>query len=154
MHYIGSYLCIQKNRLEERLDYQWELEDAALDFLVPKLILQPLVENAVIHGIEPLKRGGMIVMKAWMEAKTLLIRVADNGKGMNQQELEALEEKIAGRRDSGNIGMRNIQRRIELTFGQERAMEIQSTQGKGTVITLRMTAIRQEGEERSGDRNY
>lgn len=154
VRYIESYLCIQKNRLEERLDYRWELEEEALDFLVPKLILQPLVENAVIHGIEPLKEGGMIVMKAWMEAETLLIRVADNGKGMNQQELEALEEKIAGRRDSRNIGMRNIQRRIELTFGQERAMEIQSTQDKGTVITLRMTAIRQEGEERSGDRNY
>lgn len=154
VHYIESYLCIQKNRLEERLDYRWELEEEALDFLVPKLILQPIVENAVLHGIEPLKKGGMILINAWREEDTLLVRVTDNGKGMDQQELEVLEEKIAGKKVCENIGMRNIQRRIELTFGQEQAMEIQSIQGEGTIITLRMKAILREGEERSGDSNH
>lgn len=154
VRYIESYLCIQKNRLEERLNYQWELEEEALDFLVPKLILQPIVENAVLHGIEPLKKGGMIVIKSWVEEEILLVQVADNGKGMDQQELKALKEKIAGKGDGGNIGMRNIHRRIELTFGQEQAMEIQSVPGEGTAITLRMSAIREEGEERIGDRDH
>lgn len=147
VRYIESYLYIQKNRLEERLDYQWELEEEALGFLVPKLILQPIIENAVIHGIEPIKKGGKIIIKAWMEQDTLLVRVRDNGKGMDREELRALEEKIAGRSDSENIGIKNIRRRIELTFGQEHAMEIESTRGEGTAITLRMSAIRQEGEE-------
>lgn len=154
VHYIESYLCIQKNRLEERLDYRWQLEEEALEFFVPKLILQPIVENAVLHGIEPLKKGGMIIINAWVEDDTLFVRVTDNGKGMDQRELEALEENIAGKKECGNIGMRNIQRRIELTFEQEQAMEIQSIQGEGTSITLRMKAIRQEGEERSGDSDH
>lgn len=154
VRYIESYLCIQKNRLEERLNYQWELEEETLDFLVPKLILQPIVENAVLHGIEPLKKGGMIIIKSWVEEKILLVQVKDNGKGMDQQELKALKEKIAGKGDGGNIGMRNIHRRIELTFGQEQALEIQSVPDEGTAITLRMTAIREEGEERSGDSDH
>lgn len=141
--YIESYLFIQKNRLEERLSYQWELDEDALDILVPKLIMQPIVENAVIHGIEPLKQGGMILMKAWVEGETLMLRVTDNGRGMNREELEALREKITGKDEIENIGMRNIQKRIELTFGQEQAMEIQSIQGEGTTITLRMKACRE-----------
>lgn len=141
--YIESYLFIQKNRLEERLNYQWELDEDALDVLVPKLIMQPIVENAVIHGIEPLKQGGMILMKAWVEGETLMLRVTDNGRGMNQEELEALREKITGKDEIENIGMRNIQKRIELTFGQEQAMEIQSIQGEGTTITLRMKVCRE-----------
>ena len=143
VRYIESYLFIQKNRLEERLNYQWELDEEALDVLVPKLIMQPLVENAVIHGIEPLKRGGMLLMKAWVEEETLLIRVTDNGEGMNQEELEALREKLSRKDEIENIGMRNIQRRIELTFGLEQAMEIQSVKGEGTTITIRMDVCRE-----------
>ncbi len=140
--YIESYLFIQKNRLEDRLNYQWELAEDTLDVLVPRLIMQPIVENAVIHGIEPLKKGGVILMKAWIEKEMLLIRVTDNGRGMNQEELEALREKISGTDEIENIGMRNIQRRMELTYGQEQAMEIQSVQGEGTTITLRMKVCR------------
>ncbi len=140
--YIESYLFIQKNRLEDRLNYQWELAEDTLDVLVPRLIMQPIVENAVIHGIEPLKKGGVILMKAWIEKEMLLIRVTDNGRGMNQEELEALREKISGTDEIENIGMRNIQRRMELTYGQEQAMEIESVQGEGTTITLRMKVCR------------
>ena len=140
--YIESYLFIQKNRLEDRLNYQWELAEDTLDVLVPRLIMQPIVENAVIHGIEPLKKGGVILMKAWIEKEMLLIRVTDNGRGMNQEELEVLREKISGTDEIENIGMRNIQRRMELTYGQEQAMEIQSVQGEGTTITLRMKVCR------------
>ena len=72
----------------------------------------------------------------------LLIRVTDNGRGMNQEELEALREKISGTDEIENIGMRNIQRRMELTYGQEQAMEIESVQGEGATITLRMKVCR------------
>ncbi len=154
MHYIESYLCIQKNRLEERLNYRWEVDEDALDFSVPRLILQPIVENAVIHGIEPLKEGGTITVKAWMEGETLLLQITDNGKGMTQAELEELKKKIAGKNDTGNIGMRNIRRRIELTYGEKQAMEIRSNQGEGTAVTLRMTEDRREGEGEHGDRNH
>lgn len=154
MHYIESYLCIQKNRLEERLNYRWEVDEDALDFSVPRLILQPIVENAVIHGIEPLKEGGTITVKAWMEGETLLLQITDNGKGMTQAELEELKKKIAGKNDTGNIGMRNIRRRIELTYGEKQAMEIRSNQGEGTAVTLRMTEDRREGEGEHGDRDH
>lgn len=82
-------------------------------------------------------------MKAWVEEETLLIRVTDNGEGMNQEELEALREKLSRKDEIENIGMRNIQRRIELTFGLEQAMEIQSVKGEGTTITIRMDVCRE-----------
>lgn len=162
VRYIESYLCIQKNRLEDRLKYQLEFEEETLDFLVPKLILQPIIENAIMHGIEPMKKDGRILVEASMEdsvedtlrEKTLVVRISDNGKGMNEEELEALEEKIAGENNGANIGMRNIRRRIELTYGQEHAMEIQTVPGKGTTVILRMTAKQQEGEMQNGNSNY
>ncbi len=154
VRYIKSYLCIQKNRLEERLDSEWELQEEALDVLVPKLILQPIVENAVIHGIEPFKQGGRIVIKAWMQQSALFVAIIDNGAGMTQEELEILKENAAGKRETKQIGMRNIQRRIELTFGRKQAVEIRSAPGEGTAVTLRMAAVFKEGEGTSGDRDY
>lgn len=145
MRYIESYLCIQKNRLEERLNYRWEVDEDALDFSVPRLILQPIVENAVIHGIEPLKEGGTITVKAWMEGETLILQITDNGKGMTREELAELKKKIDGKNDTGSIGMRNIRRRIELTYGEKKAIEIRSNQDGGTAVTLRMTEDRREG---------
>lgn len=105
LHYIQSYLCIQKNRLEERLSVQMKIEEDAMDCQVPKLILQPIVENAIRHGIEQMKEGGEICISAALEneddstgaacdQKCLIIRVRDNGPGMTQEELEICRKQI------------------------------------------------------------
>lgn len=99
----------------------------------------------MIHGIEPLKEGGTITVKAWMEGETLILQITDNGKGMTREELAELKKKIDGKNDTGSIGMRNIRRRIELTYGEKKAIEIRSNQDGGTAVTLRMTEDRREG---------
>lgn len=110
LHYIQSYLRIQKNRLEERLSVRMKIEEDVMSCQVPKLILQPIVENAIRHGIEQMKEGGQICISAALESadleneedaaksaeneKYLFIRVCDNGPGMTEEELKRCREQI------------------------------------------------------------
>lgn len=139
IHYIESYLCIQKNRLEERLTAVLEIQEEARACMVPKLILQPIVENAILHGAEPKKEGGEIRITARIEAGCLVIIVTDHGEGMDQEALERCRQAVA-EPDSGtdSIGMRNVHRRIRLHFGEGYGMTIESRLFEGTSVTLRM----------------
>lgn len=134
--YVLSYLRIQKNRLEERLDYKIELQDSVKGFQIPKLILQPLVENAITHGIEPSNNGGTVQIKAVEMQEFISIIVEDDGKGMDEDELNRL--KSAQDADEGytTIGVRNVDRRIRLHYGDEYRLKIESTYGIGTRITI------------------
>ncbi len=155
IQYTKSYLCIQKNRLEERLDYQLEIAEDTLKCKVPKLLLQPIVENAVLHGIEPKKDGGMVVIISCMEGDMLVVSVKDNGVGMAAEALEKIRDNVESSADEeGHIGMKNIRRRLELCYGPDSFMRIESIPQKGTTITLGMPQTnRKEGAE-DGYRDY
>lgn len=149
IRYTKSYLCIQKNRLEERLDYQLEIAEDTLKCKVPKLLLQPIVENAVLHGIEPKKDGGMVVVISYMEEDRLMVSVKDNGAGMAPEVLEKIRDRVESSEDEeGHIGMKNIRRRLELCYGPDSFMRIESIPQKGTTVTLGMPQKnRKEGAE-------
>ena len=134
--YVLSYLRIQKNRLEERLNYEIQLEDSIKSFHVPKLILQPLVENAITHGIEPCNKGGTVRISARETQEFILIVVEDDGKGMDEDEQNKL--KMIQNLDESytSIGVRNVDRRIRLHFGDKYRLKIESTYGVGTKITI------------------
>jgi two-component system sensor histidine kinase YesM len=134
--YILSYLRIQKNRLEDRLDYNIELQESIKNYQVPKLILQPLVENAIKHGIEPCKKGGTVGIKAVETQEYISIIVEDNGNGMTEDKLNKLLSSSNGDESYTNIGVRNVDRRIRLHFGDEYKLRIESTLGIGTKITI------------------
>ena len=148
VQYIESYLCIQKNRLEDRLCTSMEIQKETRACMVPKLILQPMVENAILHGIEPMKDGGRVRITAGLEQQNLLITIEDNGPGMAPEELEQCRAAVyseSGATDS--IGMRNVHRRLCLHFGKEYGLAIESRHQEGTIVTLRMPGTRLSAEQ-------
>lgn len=139
IHYIESYLCIQKNRLEERLTASIEIQEEARACMVPKLILQPIVENAILHGAEPMKHGGEIRITARMEEGSLMVRVEDDGRGMDEETLKQCRAAVmSGDAGTDSIGMRNVHRRIRLHFGEAYGMVIESRLHEGTAVILKM----------------
>ena len=113
------------------------------------MILQPLVENAIIHGVEVLDRDGRLVVESELSSGDLLLRVRDNGGGMEPEKLERMRRKLSGAQLSkdkdivgyrAGIGVVNVNNRIRLTYGEEYGVTIDSSPGQGTVVTLRMRA--------------
>lgn len=154
--YVLCYLKIQKNRLEERLEYSVETEESLEAERVPKLILQPIVENAITHGIEPRNRKGRIRIILKDLGDEMLISVEDNGIGMTQKQLNHLREEVPDIEKEGHtgIGVRNVDRRIRLHYGEAYGIFIESTYGEGTIVSLRIPKDHEavtEGEGKKGE---
>lgn len=155
IEHVSSYLAIQKMRYRDILDYRIEVTEAVLDSTILKLTLQPLVENALYHGIKSKRNGGTIVVqvKPAGEDKVLLV-VQDDGVGFTPYKLAQLQETLAQDiddtiylEDSG-FGLRNVHKRIQLYYGKEYGLYIQSYYRGGTQVSVtiprRHTPIQQE----------
>ena len=138
---IRHYLFIQKKRFGGRFETKIELESPELsNFYMPKLTIQPLVENAITHGLEKLRSGGMVIISISATERDLIVRVSDNGVGMTEQRLQALNDSLNGKaqqageqRSRGNgIAMVNIQARIRALFGDGYGLHFRSAEGVGT----------------------
>ena len=137
-----SYLHLQKLRHDD-LTYEIHAEGINLSYLLPALTIQPLVENALIHGCEAKSGQIVISIRLTTRGEYLSVSVQDNGVGMEPEALSALQAKLAccddpglERNDAGNVGLVNIQRRIHLKFGSQYGMQIISEAGCGTTVTL------------------
>lgn len=137
MDYVKYYLALQKARFEG-LRYSLDIEDnSLLTCLVPKLTLQPVVENSFVHGIEKSGRDGDIRVSVWEEENALMLRVQDNGVGFDISRWETAKPSgdDSVERRSG-VALRNIQRRIELLYGEGYGLSVESTVGQGTTVTI------------------
>ena len=140
---IESYLYIQKVRYADILNYEIEAEPEALGCRIQKLSLQPIVENALYHGLEKKRGGGTIRVRAWVEEGDLVVRVSDDGSGMTAEQADALRRELRGglhQVSEGGFGLPNIQKRIQLAYGPEYGIELWSEPGCGTQVTLRIPA--------------
>ena len=139
---VNSYLEIQQFRHEERLTYEVISEPEVGHVQVPPLIIQPLVENAVIHGLERQEAGGTVCVKAWREGDEVIIMVEDNGLGIAPDRLESIIASFEEREedDGHRIGIRNVHLRLQLAYGAEYGLVIDSELGKGTQIRFRVPA--------------
>jgi len=137
---IESYLTIQKMRYKDKLSYQTDIPRELLTLMTPKLILQPIVENAVYHGIKLQADGGEIRIGARREADMLVFTVEDSGVGMTPQQLE----NIFVRDDSNDrgIGVSNVNNRIKLLFGEQYGLRYASSPGRGTKVALCLPIIK------------
>lgn len=134
---IGDYLKIQKNRFEDQLEFTLTLDPAIETFPVPKLILQPLVENAIIHSWPGQDRIKRVVVSATRIDDLVYVRVQDNGQGMTAEALERYRHLLINDPTSnGNIGVRNVARRLQLHFNGRCAFEVDSEKAKGTTLTM------------------
>ncbi len=135
---VRSYLEIQKFRYEERLKYELDVDSLANEIRIPPLIIQPLVENAVVHGVEDKEDGVMVNIDIQFKGEILVIRVRDNGLGMTPERLEEVKSWISSpdEPEKNRIGLRNVHQRLILSYGEEHGLKISSEYGTGTEFTF------------------
>jgi len=145
---IKNYMMIQSYRFNNRfsLDIIIEEDDEkAYDYLIPRLILQPVVENSIYHGLEVLPEGGKVVIEVTLTENILILTVSDNGKGMDPKTLSELNARIRSAKmetgeDGTGIALPNIHKRIQLLFGEEYGVNIYSTLNQGTDVEIVLPA--------------
>lgn len=144
MDHVKSYLTIQKMRYNEKLQYALDMDPQTADCLLPKLVLQPLVENAIYHGIKVKQAGGTVRVESLLEEDRLLITVEDDGVGMSQEQIARIFEKKQSDAESTKIGVYNVNERLQYYFGSEASMRYYSTPGKRTMVMLVLPIVREK----------
>ena len=148
---IHNYLLLQKNRIEDKLNYTLLSNPEFENYPIPKLILQPLIENSIIHGIIPCDHPGTIRVATDAVTNGLMITIEDNGIGMDEEELKHFMELCYNEDSNQNIGVQNVMKRLFLFYGKDVEINVNSKKGKGTCIQL----ILPEREDREiEDRNH
>lgn len=146
--HIESYLAIQKFRYRDILSYDIDFDKEILDNTILKLTLQPIVENALYHGIKNKRGMGHINIVGKMKGEDIEFVVSDDGIGMTEDEVRRLKGIISGAiqdgRDDGGFGLFNVNQRLELNYGEEYGLNIESTYNVGTSIAVRIPVVKKQ----------
>ena len=141
--HIRSYLKIQKIRYEDILDYSIQIEPGIKDHIVLKMLLQPLVENALYHGIKNKRGGGCIIIRGYEDRDNLIFEVEDNGSGMDPETLEKVRKKLSGTFEGeqadlkkGGFGLNNVAQRLRMYYGDQAEILVESEKGIGTCFKI------------------
>lgn len=141
--HIESYLKIQQFRYQDIMSYEIDMEENMGEFMIPKLTLQPLVENALYHGLKNKRGGGMIKITGRLDGENMIFTVTDDGKGMTKEVLEKLQESIGkekGDKSIDGFGIGNVNRRIRYYYGERYGVTLESVENDGTKATVTMAA--------------
>lgn len=141
VEHIGNYIRIQQHRFINRLTWEKDLTDDVTKALIPKLLIQPLIENAVIHGLAKTRRGGLITLRAFKKESDLVVEVVDNGTGISAMKIREIQERLENpsldlEEEEGGVGLVNVMQRIQLMYGYSYGLEIDSQEGEGTIMRL------------------
>ena len=162
--YIHNYLALINLRFDYEIYLSLNIPENIMIQEIPKMSLQPIVENSIYHGIEQMAKDTNIYIKGFQEGEDCIIEITDAGKGMSEEEVRRLYQKISGEIDSaggsGNgIGLKNVQDRIRISFGSEYGLEFSSKPGMYTKVRVRVpmnkvsnNVLREGNYENSGDR--
>jgi two-component system sensor histidine kinase YesM len=148
MVFLGSYAITQEYRMMGRFRIQYQIEPEIEECLMPCFILQPIVENALIHGIEPADRPGLVVIKGYAQDSMLHFSVTDNGVGMSPEKIDRLmrgPDTEARRRMTG-IGISNVQNRLQLMYGPPFGLTITSVENVFTTVEI-VIPLRKAGDD-------
>ncbi len=133
LSFTDDYLDIEVVRFgKEKLRVEKDIDPATLDILVPSILLQPLIENSIKHGLEPRIHGGTVTLRSRLNGDRICIEVADDGVGMVAQPASAL------RRSGNGIGMKNVRERLEVLYGLNARFNVISNPGRGTTISIEL----------------
>jgi two-component system sensor histidine kinase YesM len=151
IEFTRNYISIMNYRFGGSIEFTFDIQMETAGFETPRFILQPLVENAITHGLTE-NKAGRISIKVAEEDQDICLTVEDNGVGVDPESLALIRESIAKdetdlHHSSQNIGLRNVSRRILLHFGKESRMEIESETGRGTSITIHIPKIAMPHED-------
>ena len=145
MEYINKYLNIQRCRFGERFHCEIEMDPACGSCLVPKLLIQPLIENSIKYGFRK-KMEICIRIEGHIERGILCIRVSDDGLGMDEAEAQTLQKRLLTFDNSArSIGLRNLSRRLYLKYGDRSGLQIRNTPGVGFAVDVRIEQAAQPG---------
>lgn len=151
--HISSYLQIQEMRYRDILEYDIQLDQVIYKYQILKLTLQPVVENALYHGIKYKRAKGCIHIHGEKEGDIIRLTVRDDGVGMDEDELEQLRQQIEKpcQETEKGFGLANVNERIHMYFGPEYGMKIQSQKGKGTTVEIVIPALLEAPVEKTGN---
>lgn len=138
---IKNYLILQRYRYIDVLDYRIDVEDAAKLYMIPKLLIQPIVENAIYHGIKPkLSKRSILQIQVSMRDGDICITIYDNGVGMSQEKLKEIQKRVDSDVRKPSFGIYSVQKRIQLIYGKQYGLKVESKENEYTKVTLRIGA--------------
>ncbi len=149
IEHAKNYLQIQKVRYKDQFSIELDIDPEIMNYSTIKLIIQPLLENAIYYGVESMRDEGIISIRGYEEEGDIYIEVSDNGMGIpfEEQSLLLTDNNRARKRGSG-IGLMNVQQRIQLYFGKEYGLQIQSVLDEGTTIIIHLPKVEyKEGKQ-------
>ena len=156
LKYVKIYLEIQKIRFKDKFNYSLYIDPKVNcgEFKILPLLLQPVVENAMVHGLEEKESGGMIRIEVKAASQKLLIVISDNGCGMTEKQQEKIVKQLRGKIEitGDKIGLCNVQKRIQMFYGNSYGIELSSRPGKGTKTTITLPMFGKETVDDSIDR--
>jgi two-component system sensor histidine kinase YesM len=152
LEHVKLYTDIQNRRFENKIILDIQVEDRILGYNVPKIILQPIVENSILHGIlEKDDKAGRITITGALQQDTIILKVSDDGVGMDE---EAINDILNAKTDEiYGYGVWNINNRLRLYYGEEAGLLIRSEIGKGTEAEIRIPAVADESSQEGGKKN-
>ena len=140
--YIENYITIERFKYRSDFELLWDVDEQLWTWKIPKLLLQPVVENALIHGISTRESGGVIQIKICRQEELVIVKILDNGKGMSPEKIEQLLSEVQKTDKSGfrRVGFANVMNRIRLIYGEEYGGTIYSCEGLFTCVELTLPA--------------
>ncbi|WP_424768597.1 sensor histidine kinase [Paenibacillus sp. sgz302251] len=148
MEFIDAYLAIQKNRFENRISVSIHMDERIMDLMIPRFVLQPIVENSFIHGLEQKVGEGKLMIQGSLGVNGVTIRVIDDGVGMEEERAQQLLE---GRKTTAfssttgtGSGINNVHERIRTLFGESYGLSIDSSPGSGTIVEVALPAKQEQ----------
>ena len=138
IEHIKIYLEIQKIRYEDRFEVIYNIEDETLETMLPKITLQPIVENAIYHGIKPTNKKCILTIKSFVLRDKVFIEISDDGIGMDEDKCSYINNELKTEyiKEENHIGIKNVNQRIKLSFGEDYGIEIKSKYNIGTSIII------------------
>ena len=145
VEYARGYLTIQKMRYKDKLEFQIDVDSSILYIPLIKLVLQPIIENAIYHGLKYKESKGLLIVKGFMKDGNAVLQVIDDGVGMDEETLAHIYDKHKVNYHSNGVGVYNVQKRLKLYYGDGYGITYESEKGKGTTATI--TIPGRQGQE-------
>ncbi len=144
VEYAKGYLTIQKMRYKDKLEFQIDVEPSILNIPLIKLVLQPIIENAIYHGLKYKESKGLLLVKGFMKDGNAVLKVIDDGVGMDEETLAHIYDRHKVNYHSNGVGVYNVQKRLKLYYGENYGITYESEQGVGTTATITIPGIQEE----------
>lgn len=138
IEHVKIYLEIQKIRYENKFEVFYDIQEKTLESMIPKITLQPIVENAIYHGIKPTNKRCTLTIRSFLLEDKILIEINDDGAGMQEEDSRSINNELQTEyiKEENHIGIKNVNQRIKLSFGENYGIEIKSKINIGTSIII------------------